>query len=1046
MFKKQRSIFVFWVCLHICTVALLGQIPKIEDFTIYNHISHQLDRSISGIYQDRYGFIWLTGSENIYRFDGVNFVSILDLKDKNFVFPQIQPGRNDILQDQKERYWFLTPTALVRWDPRQPSHKAWSKYGPVLTDKIPLPTNKMHRIAIDTKGYIWVVFDGQDLYKINPETGQAVQRIDFRIKEPGMRRSEIDAMEYNASDNRIYFGADYLRLIAVNPDNGKIDYPHLPLRSILKKNGMYEELGKEAINDFVKDSTDWWLSLTNNIILRYSFINGTIKLFRTKSKKNKLVVSRIKKGPQGLIWYSDVNDVMQIFDSTTNRMMPLHHDFQKQNDQLGNIIDIYFDKQEVMWLATGKCLAKYDPNEHPFKEFNPYSEIKNTIPYTFYQDKFENEFIGTNKGLLYKLKNQKIYSNAYILPIKKDVVNIVNISFWFKSHYLLGTTKGIYVFDLDSKTIKKLDVKGDNYSMSQYYENPANSLILDTIDTEPVIWLGSNLRFLYKYTTRTKNIKVILPDENDPGAYQHQVIQNIRRTDNGDIWLTTSGGGISKMVDKKNVTFKTWKNNELDPQSIRNNDITDFAVSSKGIFWLPTITGIDIFDQNNFYHIPFGKVTSRHTSAIVNGNKGEFWSVSGNEIVKWSDDGKLLNIYPKGKYNFNSMFFKKSGEIILWESKSDQFTDFTSNKMYIFNSDKTNLSIGKPTTIITRFEVEKSDSSHLLYQSKCNLAYNQNNISFNFSYLSGTLSKSNQFMWKLEGLDENWNESTSQNFTSYASLNPGQYKFRVKSSNAIGSWDQNGDIFAFTISPPYFQTWWFRILSFTVIAYLLWYLIHQRTNNQLALQKAEIQKSMAIEEERKRIARDMHDDLGSGLSAIHLYSEDLKNSLSSKFPDVSSDLDIIVRASWDLNQKVKEIVWSNEIKESTVATLIIFIKKYIDDLRCINHFIIDIDESSSVQHTLLSQLAHKNIYLSLKEIINNAVKHSNATDIVIRIFKTADFKLIIEVKDNGHGFDLESALINGGSGLTNIAARVKEIGGDLEINPDHSGTAIRLSL
>ncbi|MFZ1704600.1 MAG: triple tyrosine motif-containing protein [Saprospiraceae bacterium] len=1040
-----KNIFLFLVNYTFWVTTLMSQIPKTADLTIYNHISNQIDRSTSGIYQDHFGFMWITGSENIYRFDGVNFQSIFDLKDKNFVFPQIQPGRNDILQDNKDRYWFLTPESLVRWDPKQPSAKAWTKYGPNPSDSIPFPSHKMHRIVIDSKGYIWIVFDGHDLYKIDPDSGKAIQRIDFRIKESGYRRSEIDAMEYNMADNRIYFGADYIRMIAVNPDNGKIEHPHLPLRSILKKNGLFEELENESITDFIKDKTDWWLSLTNNIILRYSFLTGTYKIFKTTAKHDKMLVSRIKKGPNGMIWYSNVHHGLQMIDSRTDKISSIY-DVPEQISALGNIIDIYFDKKNVMWLATSKFLAKYDENEHFFKEYQPYQEKQNITPNVFFQDKMKNEFIGTNDGLMYKLKGDNFFSNNVIKVQKYEVLNIINICFWYKDHYLLGTTNGMYIFQLTTKKIKKLEVKGDHYSLSQYYENPANSIVLDTIDNTPVIWLGSKLRYLYKYTPSTKNMKVILPDEKKPEVYHHQVIHNIVRTQNGEIWLSTSGGGISKMVDKRQIKFNSLQHSEKDKNSIQNNNVTDFVVTNNGHFWLSTYTGIDIYNHKIFNHIKGFSNISRNSSALVKGRNSDIWSVSGNELIKWSDDGRLLKIYPKGKYDFNSMFFKQNGQIILWENKSDQFTDFSSNNMYVFDSEKIIDEKDLPRTMLTYLEVGNDDSTHLLFRPHYRLNYNQNNISFSFAFLSFRNGQSNQFTWKLDGLDVRWNKLTSQNYVSYSALKPGDYVFRVKSRNAEGIWDEEGDSFAFTILAPFYQTWWFMLLSVISIISIFWYLLQQRTQRLLAVQRAEIQKSMAVETERKRIARDMHDDLGSGLSAIHLYSEYLKNTFSENNPVLSEELELIVKSSADLNQKVREIIWSNETSESNTSTLISFIKIYVQELNRINFINIVIDDNSLTECIELSHKQRKDIYLCVKEALNNVIKYANATEVVVKIWGSSNNLLHVSIEDDGQGFNIETALLKGGHGLKNIVSRVSELNGKVSFISAETGTKIHMTI
>jgi signal transduction histidine kinase/ligand-binding sensor domain-containing protein len=1025
---------------------MYSQSLKFEDFDLYNQQLNKIDRSISGIFQDKWGFMWITGTENIYRFDGLHFTSIMDLKDENFEFPQITAGRNDIVQDHKDRYWFLTHTALVRWDPSQPIQQAWKKYGPNQNDRIPLPTSRMHRLALDAKGFIWVVFDGGDLYKINPENGQAIQRVDFRIMEAGLRRSEIDAMEYNRKDNRIYFGADYLRLIAVNPDNGKIEYPHLSLRSILKKAGIYDKLSKYAITDFAKDSTDWWLGLSNNVILRYSFLSGTYKLIGRDVKHNKMVVSRIKMSPAGDVYYADANAGLQIIDAKNNEISPVFDKQIEGNTDLGNVLDIFFDKTNALWLASGKCLAKYDAAEHLFKPYAPFAENVNEISFVYYEDPFENEFIGTNQGITYRNRSKKVLNKIPVKSIDNAQIDVISILYWHKNNYLIGTSQGVFQFDLAQNVIRKLPVRGDNKSVKYYYENPAHTILLDTIDNAPVIWFGSNLRFLYLYNPQTKIIKAILPNQNDPTAYPHQVIQNIKKAKDGTLWLGTAGGGLSQMTDKRKIKFKTWQHKVGDSLSIQNNLITDLTEINEGKIWISTNTGIDLLDHGKFHHLSTIPGTSKYVSAMAIGKKNELWSVTEKEIIQWSPQGKAMFAYPKGKYDFNSIFVKKNGEIILWESKLDQFSDFTSNKIYLFKNDPVNLKLSIPTTRLTYFGVGKADSSHMLLKINNHLSHNQNNISLSFACLSYTLSRANRFMWKLDGVDKSWiNPGNNLNFTNYSGLLPGTYTFYVKSCNADGIWDNVGDTFTFVILSSWYQTWWFKIMVIILASVIIWYLFHQRTLRLLAYQKVELEKSLAIEKERKRIARDMHDEVGSGLSAIHLYSVYLKNEKLKEFPLISSDLDKIVKSSNELNQKVREIIWSNEISEPTTGTMIGFIKQYLEELNGIHSLNIHINDENFTENLKLTPTAHKNIYLCVKEAINNAIKYSQATNIDVN-FVSQNEAIHIEIKDNGKGFDISSVSKYGGTGLKNIFSRMDDLGGSVTINSGETGTIISLNI
>ena len=1025
-----NKLFLLIIGINWFSSSYAQKITSYEDFTMYNHTTHHIDRLVSGIYQDNLGFIWITGNENIYRYDGTTFESILNIKDKDFQFPQIEPGRDDMLQDDRGRYWFLTTASLIRWDPKKPSQNAWSKFGRNIQDSIPLPPNRMHRMAMDSKGYIWIVFDEEDLYKIHPETGKAIQHIDFRIKEPGRRKSEIDAMYYNIADNRIYFGADHLRLIAVNPDNGTIEYPHEGLYNLLKRDHIFDEYTKYSVIDFTKDDNDWWLTLPDNIIIRYTYKKDTYHIFSSKNqnKVTEYSISRIKRDKQGLIWNSNLIYGLNTIDPLTNKRTKIIASNSGPDQPFDYILDIFFDKNNVMWLGTNKGLAKFDVDEHLFKIYNTDIESTSGTTLTYFQDSFENEFIGTTTGLFHKSGSQKPFSKISFNPSQKNKLQIHNIQCRNKNNFLFGTDKGVYQYNHLIGEVSELEVRGELNDIKLYQENPAHIIVFDTIGDEPVIWMGSKYRYLYQYNEKTKQIKAIIPIENDSLSLPHQTIMDIVRTKEGNIWIGTWGGGLSKMVDKNKITFTSWQPDDKDFNSIQNIHITKLDITKTGNIWLSTGTGVDIFNHQSFKHLSLSSGTSRYSSAVVKGNNGEMWTLTGNELIKWNEKGELLRIFQKGKHSFNSMFLKRDGKLILWDSKTHQFNDFSKNAVYVFDV-KNSLSHQKtPETRLTYFEAGNVDLSELLYQKNINLRHDQNTIKFSFACLSYTLSLLNKFMWKLEGADEEWVYSKGNyNFATYSTLRPGKYTFRVTSCNISGNWDKTGASFVFTILPPWYQTWWFNLVMGFATLSLVWYFIQMRTKRLLDIQKTEIEKEKAVENERYRISRDMHDDLGSGLSAIHLLSNFLKNETLDE--NSHQQIEKIANSSTELNQKLREIVWSMNPGHDYVQNLADFIRRYVSDLSSIHKNVeLSFQTINGLPDINIPKMTQKEIFLCVKEAVHNAIKHSGAKNINTTL-QMSENELKVVVFDDGKGFDPESALHRGGQGLRNIEERMKSIHG-----------------
>lgn len=205
----------------------------------------------------------------------------------------------------------------------------------------------------------------------------------------------------------------------------------------------------------------------------------------------------------------------------------------------------------------------------------------------------------------------------------------------------------------------------------------------------------------------------------------------------------------------------------------------------------------------------------------------------------------------------------------------------------------------------------------------------------------------------------------------------------------------------------------------------------------------EYEKDMAVykaqQEERERISADMHDELGSGMTAIRLMSEIARNKMKENVP---AEIEKISRSADDVLNKMNAIIWSMNVSNDSLDSLILYIRSYAPEFF----------ENTPVQCKVISPVEiasyeltgekRRNIFLCVKETLNNVLKHSGANLVTIEI-KVKD-QLEIRISDNGKGIDMEN-LRRFGNGLKNIARRMEVIGGKFSIESDH-GTLTTLTL
>ncbi|HTQ27188.1 MAG TPA: two-component regulator propeller domain-containing protein, partial [Puia sp.] len=321
--------------------------------------------------------------------------------------------------------------------------------------------------------------------------------------------------------------------------------------------------------------------------------------------------------------------------------------------------------------------------------------------------------------------------------------------------------------------------------------------------------------------------------------------------------------------------------------------------------------------------------------------------------------------------------------------------------------------------------------------------YHQNSFIFNIAAPSFTDEKSIRYSYLLGGsANDKWSDPSGNASLNFINLPPGKYTLNVRAEFPNSMYEPQQNQFAFVILPPWWQTWWFRICMLAMIAMLIVFLIRNYVGRKLARQRTVLEKQQAVQKERTRIATDMHDDLGSGLSSIRFLSEKVRRNT---FSDITkNDIDKILSSSEDLIDKMNEIVWAMNEKNDTLPDMLTYIRSYAKEyceeheLRC------QIKMPEQVPSVFVSGEIRRNIFLTIKESLHNIIKHASARKAEIEFL--VDSGLSATIRDDGHGFDIDAVRKeSAGNGLKNMRKRIESIGGHFAIR--HSmGTVIEFSV
>ncbi len=320
-------------------------------------------------------------------------------------------------------------------------------------------------------------------------------------------------------------------------------------------------------------------------------------------------------------------------------------------------------------------------------------------------------------------------------------------------------------------------------------------------------------------------------------------------------------------------------------------------------------------------------------------------------------------------------------------------------------------------------------------------AYDHNNFTIRVAATSYTDEKSILYSYRLKGsVNSKWSEPTHNAVFNFINLAPGKYELNVKADFPSSQHKAQTLQYSFTIRPPYWLTWWFIVIASLIVLAIAVFLVRYFFARKLEKQRMILERKQAIEKERTRIATDMHDDLGAGLSRIRFLSETIGLKQQQHLP-IEEEITSIRHYSHEMIDKMGEIVWALNEKNDSLSDLLSYTRAYAMEYLAENGLQSQIDKLPAHRTMMVNSEFRRNIYLSVKESLHNVIKHAKANQVTIQ-FNITD-QLVITIQDDGVGFDHDKIKAYG-NGLNNIKKRMTEIGGDLQVLRDH-GTCIILT-
>jgi signal transduction histidine kinase/ligand-binding sensor domain-containing protein len=316
---------------------------------------------------------------------------------------------------------------------------------------------------------------------------------------------------------------------------------------------------------------------------------------------------------------------------------------------------------------------------------------------------------------------------------------------------------------------------------------------------------------------------------------------------------------------------------------------------------------------------------------------------------------------------------------------------------------------------------------------------------FRFTALSFDAPDKTRFRYRIDGLDDDWVDADTRRTAHYGNLPPNHYRFRVIACAGDGGWNEAGAALAFTVEPHFYQTWWFMGLMSVGILSGGAGVARRAATLKYRRELSRLEQHYAIERDRARIAQDIHDDLGAGLTQITLLGELARREPS----DAGAHLDRISSAARQLTRSMDEIVWAVDPQHDTLTGLMDYVSAFAEDFLRVAGIHCRMDLPAALPQRRVDAELRYHLFLAVKEALNNVVKHARATEVWLRLrVEEKGFTLIVEdngcgcgsVK-NGGGADAKAEVqdrLASGCGLSNLQKRLHAVGGRCTV---HSGPA-----
>jgi ligand-binding sensor domain-containing protein/signal transduction histidine kinase len=514
------------------------------------------------------------------------------------------------------------------------------------------------------------------------------------------------------------------------------------------------------------------------------------------------------------------------------------------------------------------------------------------------------------------------------------------------------------------------------------------------------IWVGTSKGLLL----RAEDSRMV--DETPSTSASHSSIRCLAATPDGSLWIGYAGGGLGRMKDGRfaRIVLK---------HGLFDGYISQILDDGRGSLWFGSDHGIF-------------KVRLSELNAVAQGHASRVQSIHYGRGEGFPNLQAEVGVVPTAL---------RSKDGLLWLPMR--------SALAVVNPEKLRENSEPPPVLIKEVVVDEQTVAHydgVLPPTNAWRLQNPNlelhlepqhrQVQFDFTALSFNAPENIHFRYQLQGYDRGWVEADTRRSAIYPHLASGNYLFRVKACNGDGIWNETGAAVAIAVAPFVWERWWFRAVALAAFAFAVAAVVRYVSFRRLHSRLRVLQQQTALDQERARLARDLHDDLGSRLTEIVLLSGMALEETANAEKAGERVQQIAVAARTGI-KSLDETVWAVNPRNDTLPHLINYLSGFAASFLEAADIRLRIDAPDVLPPRAISAEARHHVLLVAKEALNNIVRHARAGEVSLRV-SVAEDSADITIEDNGRGFDRppDDALADG---LRNMRQRMQEIGGRLDL-------------